>query len=136
MELGAAPRRRVRQERLLHRSDLDRRYELQCGAVAPRVPRCPLDHHERGPHGWRAARATPPSPGARRAFMSATAPIEVKLAHSGAAVVNDQMPWPGLLPFTEAMAPYFHGRDDDADELVQSIKRATLTILYGKSGLG
>ena len=51
-------------------------------------------------------------------------------------IVNAENPWPGLLPFTEEIRDYFFGRESDAEELLQSIRRTTLTILYGKSGLG
>lgn len=50
--------------------------------------------------------------------------------------VNAEHPWPGLVSFTEESRDYFFGRESDAEELLQSIRRTTLTILYGKSGLG
>jgi hypothetical protein len=51
-------------------------------------------------------------------------------------VVNQENPWPGLLPFTEDMKAFYHGRDVEAAELLGSIRRANATIFYGKSGLG
>ncbi len=54
----------------------------------------------------------------------------------GAAAVDAQHPWPGLLPFTEEGSAFFRGRETETSELYHSVKRAALTILYGKSGLG
>jgi hypothetical protein len=45
-------------------------------------------------------------------------------------------PWPGLMPFTEATQAFFHGRDDEAAELLRRVRRERLTILFGQSGLG
>jgi hypothetical protein len=50
--------------------------------------------------------------------------------------LDRENPWPGLDPFTEDCAAYFHGRDGDIAELDRRIKRASLTVLFGKSGLG
>jgi tetratricopeptide (TPR) repeat protein len=50
--------------------------------------------------------------------------------------VNTDNPWPGLTAFTEENAFFFHGRDNEADELFRLIKRETLTVLFGLSGLG
>lgn len=54
----------------------------------------------------------------------------------GTATVNREHPWPGLMPFTEAARDFFHGRDIEAAELLRLIKRETLTVLFGQSGLG
>ncbi len=51
-------------------------------------------------------------------------------------LVNEQNPWPGLSAFTEENAYFFHGREREADELFRLIKRETLTVLFGLSGLG
>jgi hypothetical protein len=40
-------------------------------------------------------------------------------------------PWPGLMPFTEATQPFFHGRDAEAAELLRRVRRERLTILFG-----
>jgi tetratricopeptide (TPR) repeat protein len=58
-----------------------------------------------------------------------------------AGAVHDQLidrdnPWPGLSAFTEENALFFHGRDIEAHELFRLIKRETLTVLFGLSGLG
>jgi hypothetical protein len=45
-------------------------------------------------------------------------------------------PWPGLMPFIEAMQAFFHGRDAEAAELLRRVRRERLTILFGQSGLG
>jgi len=50
--------------------------------------------------------------------------------------VNEENPWPGLSAFTEDNASFFHGRDKEAAELFRLIKRETLTIMFGLSGLG
>jgi formylglycine-generating enzyme required for sulfatase activity len=59
---------------------------------------------------------------------SATVPESVGL--------NDQNPWPGLLPFGEADWKYFHGRDFETDLLYRKVERERLTVLFGLSGLG
>ena len=43
--------------------------------------------------------------------------------------------WPGLNQFFEDHDRYFRGRDEEA-ELFRLVKSETLTILFGKSGLG
>jgi hypothetical protein len=51
-------------------------------------------------------------------------------------VLDAENPWPGLLSFPEEAEPFFHGRDTERDELLRLIRRETLTLLYGQSGLG
>ncbi|MEP6836351.1 MAG: ATP-binding protein [Gemmatimonas sp.] len=52
-------------------------------------------------------------------------------------VVQDaDRPWPGLLSFSEDAKDYFHGRDQEIDELVRLFRRETTTVLYGQSGIG
>lgn len=51
-------------------------------------------------------------------------------------VVDPQNPWPGLLSFPEEAERFFNGRDAERDELVRLVRRDTLTLLYGHSGLG
>lgn len=51
-------------------------------------------------------------------------------------VIDPQNPWPGLLSFPEEAEQFFNGRDTERDELVRLIRRDTLTLLYGQSGLG
>src|SRR5262245_16805643 len=50
--------------------------------------------------------------------------------------LDAQNPWPGLAAYDEAASDFFHGRDDDAEELLRLVRLAPLTVLYGKSGLG
>ncbi len=45
-------------------------------------------------------------------------------------------PWPGLDSFAEGDRAYFHGRDTEAAELHARVQRETLTVLFGRSGLG
>ncbi|MCC6231531.1 MAG: hypothetical protein IT580_02750 [Verrucomicrobiales bacterium] len=45
-------------------------------------------------------------------------------------------PWPGLASFTERNALYFQGRATEAEELFRLVRRDTLTVLFGQSGLG
>jgi formylglycine-generating enzyme required for sulfatase activity len=55
---------------------------------------------------------------------------------SESAGLNDENPWPGLLPFREADWKYFHGRDFETDLLFRKVERERLTVLFGLSGLG
>jgi hypothetical protein len=50
--------------------------------------------------------------------------------------LDAENPWPGLMSFTEATQAYFHGRDDEAAELLRRVRRERLTIFFGPSGLG
>ncbi len=45
-------------------------------------------------------------------------------------------PYLGLHSFTESDADLFFGRDGEKDQLFQQLKRAPLTVLFGRSGLG
>src|SRR6266446_4944755 len=54
----------------------------------------------------------------------------------GARAVDAQNPWPGLAAFTEEQQAYFFGRDEEAGEVLRRVKRKTLTVLFGMSGLG
>jgi hypothetical protein len=51
-------------------------------------------------------------------------------------LIDADRPWPGLLPFTEDACQFFHGRENEADELFRLIEREPLTVLFGQSGLG
>lgn len=51
-------------------------------------------------------------------------------------LVDEQQPWPGLLPYDEASKDYFFGRENETEEFVRLIDRETLTVLFGQSGLG
>lgn len=51
-------------------------------------------------------------------------------------LVDEQNPWPGLDAFDEASRSFFHGRDEEIDELLRRVTQSPLTLLFGKSGLG
>jgi hypothetical protein len=50
--------------------------------------------------------------------------------------IDEQNPWPGLSSFDEAAQRFFSGRDAESAELLRLVGQATLTVLFGKSGLG
>jgi hypothetical protein len=52
------------------------------------------------------------------------------------AVTDADNPWPGLSSFTEETRGFFYGRDTETDELSRLVRRETLTVLFGQSGLG
>lgn len=52
------------------------------------------------------------------------------------SMLDIENPWPGLAAYDEASSDFFHGRDQEAQELLRLIRLAPLTALYGKSGLG
>jgi tetratricopeptide (TPR) repeat protein len=64
--------------------------------------------------------------------MNSGAPPE-RVSDAG---VDAQNPWPGLAAFTEEQSEFFHGRDEETDELLRGVKGANLTVLFGQSGLG
>lgn len=47
-----------------------------------------------------------------------------------------QHPWIGLASFTENDRGFFAGRGDEIEDLLRLVRRDTLTLLYGVSGLG
>jgi hypothetical protein len=47
-----------------------------------------------------------------------------------------QNPWPGLFWYTEEQAHLFFGREQETQEMLRLIQRETLTVLFGRSGLG
>jgi hypothetical protein len=49
---------------------------------------------------------------------------------------DSQHPWIGLASFTEGDRGFFAGRGDEIDDLLRLVRRDTLTLLYGVSGLG
>jgi hypothetical protein len=57
-------------------------------------------------------------------------------AAATAPVINPEQPWPGLASFTEDTQALFLGRKKETDELVRLIRRNTVTVLFGQSGLG
>src|SRR5882757_10956086 len=52
------------------------------------------------------------------------------------SAVDADNPWPGLSSFTEDLRGFFFGREKETEELVRLIRRNTLTVLFGQSGLG
>lgn len=50
--------------------------------------------------------------------------------------IDPENPWPGLDSFSEDAQQYFHGRSRETAELLRLVRRETLTLLYGHSGLG
>jgi hypothetical protein len=50
--------------------------------------------------------------------------------------LNPENPWPGLDSFAEGDAEYFHGRDTETAEVLRLLRRESLTVLFGRSGLG
>ena len=55
---------------------------------------------------------------------------------STAQLTDSEHPWIGLAPFTESDREFFAGRGEEIDELLRLVRRDTLTLLYGVSGLG
>ena len=55
---------------------------------------------------------------------------------STAQLADPEHPWIGLAPFTESDCEFFAGRGEEIDELLRLVRRDTLTLLYGVSGLG
>jgi WD40 repeat protein len=50
--------------------------------------------------------------------------------------VDRDNPWPGLSSFTEDLRGFFFGREKETEELGRLVRRNTLTVLFGQSGLG
>ena len=63
-------------------------------------------------------------------FPSGPSSVDVGVA------LNDDNPWPGLLPFGEADWKYFHGREFESEMLYRRVDRERLAILFAPSGLG
>ena len=51
-------------------------------------------------------------------------------------LADSQHPWVGLASFTEGDREFFAGRGEEIEELLRLVRRDTLTLLYGVSGLG
>ena len=54
----------------------------------------------------------------------------------GLPLLDQEHPWPGLFPYGEDAHAYFNGRERETLDLLRLVRRDTLTILYGQSGLG
>ncbi|MFD4351898.1 hypothetical protein ACFWPX_05040 [Nocardia sp. NPDC058518] len=50
--------------------------------------------------------------------------------------LDSENPWPGLESFDENGQAFFFGRDREAESLLNHVRDAPVTILYGRSGLG
>jgi WD40 repeat protein len=50
--------------------------------------------------------------------------------------LDSENPWPGLESFGESAHDYFFGRDREAESLLNHVRDASVTVLYGRSGLG
>jgi len=55
---------------------------------------------------------------------------------SAAQLADPEHPWIGLASFTEGDSEFFAGRGEEVDKLLRLVRRDTLTLLYGVSGLG
>jgi WD40 repeat protein/TPR repeat protein len=60
----------------------------------------------------------------------------IAMTKDEAVNLDTENPWPGLMPFTEGTEAFFHGRDEEVEELSRRVRRDTLTVLFGRSGLG
>jgi len=65
--------------------------------------------------------------------MSGPAPNS---AASDFVALSAQNPWPGLRAFQETDRDFFFGRERETAELLAVVKRASVVVLYGQSGLG
>ncbi len=54
----------------------------------------------------------------------------------GLPVLDAEHPWPGLFPYGEDAHAFFNGRERETIDLLRLVRRDTLTLLYGQSGLG
>ncbi|SAL40852.1 nSTAND1 domain-containing NTPase [Caballeronia telluris] len=50
--------------------------------------------------------------------------------------LDPQNPWPGLASYDESSQAFFSGRRAESDELLRRIVDESVTVLFGKSGLG
>lgn len=50
--------------------------------------------------------------------------------------LDAENPWPGLEAFQENARAFFHGRDHEAEQLLNHVIDDPVTVLYGRSGLG
>jgi WD40 repeat protein len=54
----------------------------------------------------------------------------------GAARLDPQNPWPGLVSFREEESGFFFGREEETEAVLRLLLRERLAVLFGKSGLG
>jgi hypothetical protein len=50
--------------------------------------------------------------------------------------IDANRPWPGLESYDEDSQQWFKGREQESEALLQLVQRETLSVLYGRSGLG
>jgi hypothetical protein len=50
--------------------------------------------------------------------------------------LDAKRPWPGLDAFSEALSPFFFGREAETEELFRRVRHDPVTLLFGRSGLG
>jgi tetratricopeptide (TPR) repeat protein len=67
--------------------------------------------------------------------MSSPPPVP-PAEEAGVVHLDAEHPWPGLVPYREEHAPFFFGRDEEAEELFARVTQKTFTLLFGQSGLG
>jgi tetratricopeptide (TPR) repeat protein len=70
----------------------------------------------------------PPAPPLAPPIPPALPPVELRL--------DREHPWPGLISFSEADHAFFFGREREVAELARVIFQKTVTVFFGKSGLG
>jgi WD40 repeat protein len=58
------------------------------------------------------------------------------MSSAAAYRIDDQNPWPGLSAFDESAEQFFNGRRNETAELRRLVLNASLTVLFGASGLG
>ncbi len=58
------------------------------------------------------------------------------MSNPGTDRADTQHPWIGLASFTEGDRSFFAGRGGEIEDLLRLVRRDTLTLLYGVSGLG
>ena len=61
---------------------------------------------------------------------------DTEVLYDEATNVDLENPWPGLLAYGEVDQAFFHGRFQESEELLRLVRRETLTVLFGLSGLG
>ncbi len=77
-----------------------------------------------------------PAASPQTAAVARTTEPVVPAPRVGAATVNADNPWPGLLAFREADQAYFEGRRAETEDLFRLVMRERLTVLFSLSGLG
>jgi hypothetical protein len=60
----------------------------------------------------------------------------MSLTEPKTVAVSPESPWLGLYPFTEGVREYFFGRDGEVRDPFQRVVHKSLTVLFGRSGVG